>query len=610
MAPTPLTGRPDDTLDALLQGVAGVLAPAKARLRRVRHGTGPVLLELEVTRGLLEAPPATPVDALRSIRTPTLRGVVRAIEQAAEDDDVVGLVAHLGGEIGYASAAELRAAVTTFRAAGKRTVAWAETFGEMGPGNSSYHLATGFEQIWIQPTGDLGLIGAVAGALFLRGALDKLGVESQIGARHEYKTAANLFLEEGMTEPQREMMTRLVESITEDVVADIAAARGLGAAEVRALVDTAPIGASDALGAGLVDRVGYRDEVYADLRAELTGDGDDVRLLFVDRYDQSGGPLAGLTSAARHLPGVGRGDRGVVAVIGAHGPIHLGRSGTGRAPLRGGHSAGSDSVSAALRAAAGDDRVRAVVLRIDSPGGSAVASDAIRRAVLATRGSGTPVVASMASMAASGGYYIAMPCDRILANRATLTGSIGVLAGKQVLGGALERIGVRREWVGSGRFSDMFLPDRRFDEEEWARLDDWLDRVYDDFTGKAAEDRGMPLDQLRDVAKGRVWTGADAAAIGLVDELGGLSAAVDAACGLAGTDRAAVDVRPWPKPQPLSFLSPPENSEAPAAYVAGDPFALVGEGVGPVDRLLRLLSAELGRPVPGVLTLPWPIELR
>ncbi len=601
-----------DTIDSILRSASDTLAPAKARLRRARQGDGRLLLELEVTRGLLEAPPATPIDALRAMRTPTLRGVVRALERAAADDEVVGLVAHLGGEIGYAPASELRAAVATFRDSGKRAVAFAETFGEMGPGNSSYHLATAFDQIWLQPTGDVGLVGTMLGAVFLRGALDKLGVETQLGQRHEYKSAANTFLEHGMTEPQREMVTRLVESVTAGVVADVAEARGLTADAVRAVLDRAPLTADEAVQAGLVDRLGYRDEVYADLRAALSEGEAEPRLRYVDRYDQPGGPMAGLRELTQQLPRVGTGGKGVVAVIGAHGPIHLGRSGTGRAPLRGGHSAGSDSLTAALRSAARDDRVRGVVLRVDSPGGSAVASDAIRRAVLAARRSGTPVVASMGAVAASGGYFVSMPCDRIVANPATLTGSIGVLGGKQVVTEALDKIGIRREHVTAGRYADMFSPDRPFDEEEWARVETWLDRIYDDFTTKAAADRGMPVEQLRELAKGRVWTGADAADRGLVDTLGGLSVAIDAVCGLAGTARADVEVRPWPRPGPLAVLHPPENSEAPAAYAGGDPLAdlTAGEGVGPVDRLLRVLAAELGGPVPGVLTLPWRLDLR
>ena len=607
MGPARVSDQAQDLLDALRASGTALTESASARLRRLRRGDGKLLLELDVTRGLAEVPPATPVGALRALRTPSLRGVVRALERAAADDEVVGLVAHTSGEIGFAPAAELRAAVGRFRASGKRTAAWAETFGEMGPGNSSYHLASMFEEIWLQPTGDLGLVGVTASAVFVRGTFDKLGVQTQIGRRHEYKAAANTFLETDLTAPHREMLEGLVGSVTDGIVRDVASARGMTKEAVRQAVDRAPLSAQEALEGGFVDHLGYREELYRNLREELTEHDAEPRLRFIDRYDQPGGPVARLTGAD-HLPQAVRRRRGVIAVVGAHGPIHLGRSG-GVTPLPG-PTAGADTVTAALRSAGRDDHVRAIVVRIDSPGGSAVASDAIRQAVLEVRAGGTPVVASMASLAASGGYFIAMPCDRVLASPGTLTGSIGVLGGKQVVSDALARIGVTRGTVSAGRYADMFSTDRPFDEEEWARVEGWLDRIYDDFTNKAAHDRGLPLERLRELARGRVWTGAQAAEHGLIDGLGGLSAAVDAACELAGTDRSDVDVRPWPRPSPLAMLHPPENSEATAAAVATTGIELLGEGFGPVDRLLRLLAAEAGLPVYGALTMPWRIVLR
>lgn len=610
------TGSLPDSLRPLLEPLLGqleqVATPARARLRKVRGKGDQLLLELDLTRGLLEAPPTSPVAALRALQTPTLRGVVTALEKAAEDDTVVGLVAHLGGEVGYVPAAELRAAVTTFRAAGKRTVAWSETFGEMSAGNSSYHLASAFDEVWLQPTGDLGLMGVAAQSTFFRGALDKLGVQVQLGQRHEYKSAAHSYLHTEMTDAEREMMTRIVDSLTDAVVADVATARRLTPEAVREALDAGPLSATEAVDRGLVDRLGYRDDVYGAVRGAVTSTGRELRLRYADRYGKPGGAFAGLKD---QLPsGTGK---GVVAVVGAYGPIGLGRNGGGN-PF-GGPSIGSDSLTAALRSAGRSDDVRAVVLRIDSPGGSAVASDAVRRAVLDVRAGGTPVVASMGSVAASGGYFIAMPCDRILAGAATLTGSIGVLGGKQVVKDALAKIGLTRETVSAGRYADMFSTDRPFDETEWARVETWLDRIYDDFTAKAAEDRGMDVEHLRSLARGRVWTGIDAAERGLVDTVGGLSAAVDVACELAGTTRGEVDVRAWPKPNPFAALNPPDSSEAPAAAhaatlaVPGAPgvAALLGagEGVGPVDRVLRLLVAEAGLPAYGALTMPWRIRL-
>ncbi|HEY1133561.1 MAG TPA: S49 family peptidase, partial [Nocardioides sp.] len=496
-----------DPVIATVRTVAGRVAT---------KGTGErLLLELDLTRGLLEAPPTSPLAAFRALQTPTLRGVVTALEKAADDEDVVGVVAHLGGALGLTATAEIRAAVATFRAAGKRAVAWSETYGEMGGGNAAYHLASAFEEIWVQPTGQVGLVGAHAEVVFFKGTLDKLGVQTQLGQRHEYKTAANTYLERSMTAPHREMMTRIVDSVTDTLVADVAAGRDLERDAVRAALEVGPLSPDDAVARGLVDRIGYREDVYAAVRAELAVGGEPT-LRYVERYAKPGGALAGLKEQLPTPKG-----KGIVAVVGAHGPIHLGRNG-GPNPF-GGPSIGSDSLAAALRSAGQDPSVRAVVLRIDSPGGSAVASDAVRRVVQQVRADGTPVVASMGAVAGSGGYFIVMPCDEIVAGASTLTGSIGVLGGKQVLRETLGRIGVERETVRAGRYSDMFSSDRPFDADEWARVEGWLDDIYVDFTTKAAADRGMDLADLEPLARGRVWTGADAAERGLVDHLGGLS---------------------------------------------------------------------------------------
>ncbi|HSE72846.1 MAG TPA: signal peptide peptidase SppA [Nocardioidaceae bacterium] len=543
-----------------------------------------LLLELDLTRPLLETPPTSPVAAMRARHAITLRSVVEALGKAAKDPQVAGLVAHVGHrQPTLAQADELRAAVRAFAASGKPTVCWAETFGEMGPGTVGYHVAAAFGVVWVQPSGDVGLTGMSAQAVFVRDTLDKLGVEPQVAQREEYKTAANMFVETQMTPAHREMLSRIVESAMETVVGDVAHDRGLAPEAVRDCVDAAPLSAQEARERGLVDRIGYRDEVFADLRGRL----GEVDLKFVERYGK------GLAAVAAAAP---RRNRPVVALVQASGPIHLGRS---RPSLMSQHSVGSENVGAALRAAAEDDDVKAVVIRVDSPGGSYVASDAIRREVHVLRRTGKPVVASMASVAASGGYYIAMPADEIVAEPGTLTGSIGVFAGKQVVREALRRAGVNSETVTVGRNADMFSAQRPFDEDEWLRLEAWLDRVYADFTAKAAEDRRMDVERLRGLAKGRVWTGADAHRHRLVDTLGGLTDAVDAACRRAEVDRAAVHVRTLPRPNVLERLRPAENSDHPAAARLAAPLGLLEQAL-----------SGLGLPADGVLTMPFDIRLR
>ncbi|MFP5346553.1 MAG: signal peptide peptidase SppA [Actinomycetes bacterium] len=544
-----------------------------------------LLLELDLTRRVLEVAPSTPVEMLAARQATVLRHVVDALAKAARDDRVAGLIAHIGtGQPTLAQSTELRDAVAAFGEEGRATVCWSESYGpELGPGNVGYHLATAFREIWIQPSGTLGFVGVTASALFVRDALDKLGIEPQISKRREYKTAADTFVERGMTEANREMLTAIAGSATSVVLRDVAAARNMEEQAVRDAVDAAPLSAAEALRRGLVDRIGYRDEAYADVRRRL----GDVRLRYLERYGRTRHRRGAAALLRRHKP--------VIGVVQAAGAIHPGRS--RRTPLVG-RSVGSETIGATLRTAATDERVKAVVLRVDSPGGSYVASDAIRREVHVLRQAGKPVVASMASVAASGGYFISMPADVVVAAPVTLTGSIGVLAGKQVVRDALQRVGVRRDSVSAARHAEMFSSWQRFDDEEWQRLESWLDRVYDDFTAKAADDRGMPLEQLRDVARGRVWTGVDALRVGLVDELGGLEVAIDRACDRAGLARDRVEVRALPRVGPLARLVRPANSESPAAASAE---------AGP---LLQQALVAAGLPPYGVLTMPMTVTLR
>jgi protease-4 len=547
-----------------------------------------MLLELDLTEPPVEAPPADPIGYLQARRRLTLRGVVDGLRDAADDDRVVGLVARVGGgRLPLARAQELRDAVGAFRRGGKPAVAWAETFGEGGPGTVPYLLATGFGELWLQPSGDLGLTGVAVEATFLRGALDKVGLEPQLAQRHEYKNAVDQLTRHGFTAAYREAAARLAASAAEQVVTAVAEARGLTPERVRELIDAAPLSAAQARDAGLVDRVGYRDEVYADVRRRVGGDG--VELRFLSRYRRARPPER-LLGAVRHRR------RPLVALVPVVGAIRSGRS--RRGPLAPGPGAGSDTVAAGLRSAARDDAVRAVVLRVDSPGGSYVASDVIWREVTRLRAAGKPVVASMGDVAASGGYFVAMGADLIVAQPGTITGSIGVFSGKVVTAGLLERLGVGTDAVVEGRQARMFSARVGFDPEQWQRLEEWLDRVYADFVGKVAAARGLTRERAHELARGRVWTGADAYERGLVDELGGLRRAAELARERAGLP-ADAELRRWPPLRPADRLSPPRSSEDRAAAAA----AWAGWGS------LADVAARLGLPPDGPLTMP-PLRLR
>jgi len=556
----------------------------------------PVLLELDLSRGLLEAPPADPLAALRARQVPTLGVVLGRLREASHDRHVVGLVAHVGSErLSAAQVDELGAGIEAFARSGRPTACWTESFGELGAGTLPYLLAAHFDEVWMQPSGALGLVGVATVGVFVRGALDRLGLEPQIGQRHEYKSAADLLMRESMGTAQREATQRLTDSVTEHVVTTVARRRGLTQQQVASAVEAAPLSAQQAHERGLVDRIGYRDELYADLRDRSARHGR-LRLRYVHRWH------AGRTARAKQT--VTR-RRRVVAVVGVEGSIDRGRSGA--SPL-GGARAGSDTVCAALRTAGGRDDVVAVVLRVVSPGGSYVASDAIHREVSQLRASGRPVVTSMGTVAASGGYFVAMPSDEIVALPNTVTGSIGVLGGKVAVGDALRRVGVGTEPIGSGTQAAMFDPTRRFDDDQWQRVEEWLDGVYADFTHKAAAGRRMPHGRLEPLARGRVWTGADAKQHGLVDTLGGLEVAVGRAAQRAGLARADVRLERVPHLGWRDRVRPADSSDAPTTAATGALGGVLG-ALG-VEASVANALRELGLPGGGVLSLPgpWRIE--
>jgi protease-4 len=563
--------------------LARQLTEQVSRLRQ--RQTAPLILELDLTDGLAEGPVTDPLSALMSRRRMRLPDIIEGLHRARQDDRVRALAVKVGGgRIGLARMQEIREAVTEFRESGKLTVAWSETFGEFTHGNVPYYLATAFDRIYLQPSGTVGLTGITVEQLFLHDALAKAGITFQSAKRHEYKSAADNLTERGFTGPTREAVERLAVSVAEQITAAVAERRGKTPEAARALLDRGPFLAEDALAEGLVDALGYRDEVYADVRKEA---GADAILQYVARYQRA----HALAQRARKLPNP---RERFVAVIYATGPIRQGRS--NRGPLSG-SSIGSDTVAAALRSATSDERVRAVLLRVNSPGGSAVASDTIWREVVRTRAAGKPVVVSMSDVAASGGYYISMAADVIVAQPGTLTGSIGVIMGKPVFEEAFGRVGITTDSVSVGTGATMFAPTHPFSEDEWQRINTWLDAVYRDFTEKVASGRRMTAERVHEIARGRVWTGADAAQNGLVDELGGMAAAAEIARRRAGLP-ADAPLRVFPRLTPLDQLRPPESSESrPAASVLDLGFA---DAWGPAWRL----AARAGLPPYGPLMLP------
>lgn len=469
-------------------------------------------------------------------RPMALRDAVAALHRGAEDPRVAGLIARVQlppAPIGAVQ--ELREAIAAFSAV-KPSVAWAETY----PGTLSYYLATAFREIWMQPSGEAGLIGFASNAMFLRDALDKVGIEAQFVARGEYKSAADLFTEDGYTDANREAVTRMLESLQDQVWQAVAQSRQIDAGVLDELADKAPLLRDEALSSGLIDRIGFRDEAYARI-AELAGvegvspesidTADKLPRMHLARYAGTARPR--LAPPVPSIPG--RRGKPTIAVVSVEGPIVNGRGGPQGLPL-GPSSAGGDTIASALREVAADEEVSAIVLRVDSPGGSVTASETIWREVQRARDRGKPVVASMGSIAASGGYYVSMGADAIVANPGTITGSIGVITGKLVVRDLKDRLGVGSETLRTNANADAWSIDAPFTDEQRARREAEADMFYTDFVERVARGRNLRTEDVDAVARGRVWTGADALERGLIDELGGFRTAVRRAKVLAGLD--------------------------------------------------------------------------
>jgi protease-4 len=572
---------------AFLPGLPGPddLRALARRVDTARHHGVPngVILELDLFTVPNETAGFDPIAMITGVGRPLLlREAVATLHRAAEDDRVAGLIARV--QIAGAPAGpvqELREAIAAFSDA-KPSLAWAETY----PGTLSYYLASAFREVWMQPSGTVGLIGFATNALFLRDALDKAGIEAQFVARGEYKSAANLFTQDRYTEAHREADERLIQSLHAQVLAAVAESRHLSPDEVNALADKAPLLRDDAVAGRLVDRIGFRDEAYARI-SELAGapdgltdaDSDDAPpRLYLSRYAR-----ATAERPAPPMPSLpGRKGKATIAVVTLHGPIVSGRGGPQPLPL-GTSSAGGDTIAAALREAAASDEVSAIVLRVDSPGGSVTGSETVWREVNRIRERGKPVVASMGAVAASGGYYVSMGANAIVANPGTITGSIGVVTGKLVARELKGRLGVGSGSVRTNPNADAWSINQPFTDEQQAHVEAEADLFYTDFIERVAEGRKMTVGDVDAIARGRVWTGSDARGNGLVDDLGGLRTAITRAKVLAGLKPdAEVRIIGYPGSSLMDRLRPKPSSQPAAASLSEAFAALVGRSVAGV----------------------------
>ncbi len=434
---------------------------------------------------------------------PTVRSIVEALRKAKVDDRVASVIIRPTGTAAlWGKVQEVRDAIADFRTSGKPAVAYLEYGGEQ-----EFYLATACDKVFLMPTASLDLTGVASYELFLRGTLDLIGAYPDSLHIGDYKTYSNTFTEHTYTPAHREMAESLNRDLYEQLILGLADGRHKSEEDVRTLIDHGPYLPEDAVRAGLVDELAYEDEL--DDKVQLAGGSSPNFLQQSDYRHVTPGSL-----------GLNRGPR--IAVIYASGIISSGESNYDSPQ---GQVVGSDTLVESLRKARADSSIRAIILRVDSPGGSAIASDVIWREVLLTRGV-KPVIASMSDVAASGGYYIAMPAHYIVAEPATLTGSIGVVTMKYVIDGTLKKLGMNMEGVSNGSFADLYSPVRAFTPAERARMQELMQATYDTFVEKAASGRNTTPERIDAIGQGRVWTGRQARQIGLVDDLGGLERAL------------------------------------------------------------------------------------
>jgi protease-4 len=530
-------------LVVLVYGVAHVYV-ATHKHTPVAEGT---VLTLTVEGPFIEeSPTRTGLTSVLTGHSKKLRELIAGIDLAAKDDRIKGLVLKLDASAGMAQTQEIRAALKRFRAVGKFVYAFADDYGDGAAGNGQYYLASAADQVWIQPLGQAMLTDVMFEAPFLKDAFAKIDVEPEFQKRAEYKTAPETYTEKGFTGPAREMMESLANDLTLQLATDIAASRGLSADDVRALFARGPMSADEATQAKLIDHVGYADEVVA---AAKKAAGSGVRTMALPDY------------YAQNEPAAKQGDPNIALIY------EVGEIGRVGGPIdAAGGDRGLDNGNAVIQGfakAIANPSIKVIVFRVDSPGGSVSGSESIRRMVVQAKAAGKKIVVSMGSVAASGGYWISADADKIVAEPATLTGSIGVFSGKFVVGKGLADIGITADRTAAGPFAGMDSPFSQYTPEQTQKINASIDTIYDGFISLVANGRKIPAGTVAGSAKGRVWSGQQAKQLGLVDSLGGLEDAISVARDVAGipADQPSV-IRMYPEP-----LSP---FEAAVAVLKGD----------------------------------------
>lgn len=493
-------------------------------------------LRLTFDTGLSEDRPSDLAGALTFGNPPTVADVVLGLHRAAQDPKITALIGYLPTvDLSLAQIQEIRDAIIAFGETGKRTVVFAPSFGEMGGGLGAYYLATAFKEIRMQPTGEIGVAGISVESPYFRKALEKIGVHPSFGARYEYKTGADSLTGETMSAAERENLKSLIDGFLTQAAADIGKARIIASDTTKKILTDGPYFAEEALKLRLIDKVEYLDRLEDETREQYAD--------LVDFFDYA--------YATEPRPSA---KDDVFALVPAVGTIQ-----TGDSVFGGGAYAsvlGTATFSGNLRDAADDDTVKAIIVRLDSPGGGYIPSDTLWRELNYVKSvKNKPVVCSIASMAASGGYFMTLGCDAVFAEPSAITGSIGVFGGKLVFKDLLSKLNIAVSGINIGKNAGLTSPVKDFTPEQRKFFEKSLDRVYTDFTAKVAERRGFDAKKIDQVARGRVFTGAQAAENGLIDGIGGLMQAIEKATELSGAKQALPLVEYPMQPTRLEMLS-------------------------------------------------------
>ncbi|MET0295664.1 MAG: signal peptide peptidase SppA [Phenylobacterium sp.] len=522
------------------------------------------VLELDLRQGLTDQDAPNPLLSLGR-QGLSVMGVVDSLRKAEQDDRVKAVLVRLPeGGIEPAAADELRLALKRFRAAGKPVYAHSQGIYPSGMVTSTYMLGAAANEFWMQPAASLQVTGLTSEDIFFKRALDKYGLQADFQQRYEYKNAVNPYLYSDYTPQHREAQLSWMGSVYRSALFTAAADRGKDPAGLQRSLEAGPYQAEEAHRLGLIDRIGQVKDAE---QALIKQAGDGARLVEFEDYQRR-------ERRAAHESGP------AIGVIEAEGPIVTGRDGIGN-PLTGSSTIYADEISEAIYDAIEDDDIKAIVFRVNSPGGSDTASEQIAAAVRAAKAAGKPVVVSMGTYAASGGYWISAEASSIVAEPTSLTGSIGVFGGKLAVGPALQRFGVDiRETSVGGSYADAFALGQAMAPDDQAAFGRWMDQIYENFVARVAAGRKLPVERVREIAKGRIWTGAQARQLGLVDEVGGFYQAVEKAKALAGLKGETNLKRMSPRESPfeaiehaLGVSATSARTLAAAAWLLGDPKA-------------------------------------